>query len=314
MGKQIKCIYKIESKINSKVYIGQTINLMKRESAHKRKLITNKHENVYLQNHFNKHNRNKKFEDVFSITVIEQCDIKTDLSQKEIYWINFYDSTNPYKGFNLCVGGRQVKLCPRIEEKRKETLRSKSVPIYMYDLKGNLVKQFRSITDASEELNICTSRIFGAIKKEFRCGEFYFSKNLVGFKEYTSRNWTKVYVYTIEGVFVGHYNSICITAKEMKLNRNAVSNALNRGIRYKNYLFYREPKTFDKYIPNKSRKELYINVHDIQGNLVDRVYGLKECAQKYNMNINTLNSRCRRRSIVGGIYFQKELDSKLGEL
>lgn len=122
-----------------------------------------------------------------------------------------------------------------------------------------------------------------------------------------------VYCYLLNGEFVKKYNCISGCAEEMNFNRNAISNALNRGIRYKEYLFYREPKVFDNYIPNKSRKDLYINVFNIEGEQIDRVYGLKECAQKYNMNINTLNSRCRRLSVLNGIYFRKDYHTMIDQ-
>lgn len=46
-----------------------------------------------------------------------------------------------------------------------------------------------------------------------------------------------VYCYKLDGTFVNKYDSIRGCAEEMHLNKSAVSNALNRGIRYKQYLF-----------------------------------------------------------------------------
>jgi len=91
-------IYKITNLINNKVYIGQTIrNFEIRVKEYK----TKKMHNIYLENSFNKYGfENFKFE------IIENCSSMNELNDREIYWINHYDSTNRDKGYNINEGGR----------------------------------------------------------------------------------------------------------------------------------------------------------------------------------------------------------------
>ena len=92
-------IYKIENKVNGKVYIGQSIDIEHRWSGHKSKLRNNKHQNDYLQKSWNKYG-----EDNFDFSVICECN-KEDLDNKEIYYIDYYKSTDSKYGYNLREGG-----------------------------------------------------------------------------------------------------------------------------------------------------------------------------------------------------------------
>ena len=83
----------IKNNINNKSYIGQSINIENRWTHHKSELNNNRHINDYLQNAWNKYG-----EDNFSFIVIEECK-ESELNEKEIYYINKYNSMN--NGYNL---------------------------------------------------------------------------------------------------------------------------------------------------------------------------------------------------------------------
>ena len=90
-------IYKIMNLIDEKIYIGSSVNLLKRESKHFWMLKNNIHDNNHLQNSFNKSGvKNFKFE------IIEECD-ENLLIEKENYYITHYKSNNSEYGFNLAT-------------------------------------------------------------------------------------------------------------------------------------------------------------------------------------------------------------------
>ena len=92
-------IYKITNIDNNKVYIGQSVDIQVRWYNHKKELNRNKHGNSYLQNSWNLHGADK-----FKFDIIEECEISV-LDEKEIYWIKYYNSTDPKYGYNLIDGG-----------------------------------------------------------------------------------------------------------------------------------------------------------------------------------------------------------------
>ncbi len=91
-------IYKYTSPSN-KVYVGQTIqSLNKRFNGHCCYSKTDRSVNMYIKRAIHKYGRDK-----FHIKLIEECPIK-ELSKREKYWINYYDSYN--NGYNLTLGGQ----------------------------------------------------------------------------------------------------------------------------------------------------------------------------------------------------------------
>lgn len=95
-------IYKATNLINGKVYIGQTTNsLDQRIKQH----FSKKDDGTYF------HNALKKYgQDGFKWDVIDQADNENDLSEKEIYWISYYESfSDKNKGYNSTSGGETSK-------------------------------------------------------------------------------------------------------------------------------------------------------------------------------------------------------------
>lgn len=102
MIKHVKSgIYCIENKINNKKYIGQSINMKSRLSKHISELNRNCHENDYLQKSWNKYGS-----DNFKFYVLEYCE-KDILDEREIYYIDMFDTTNRGLGYNLKSGGQE---------------------------------------------------------------------------------------------------------------------------------------------------------------------------------------------------------------
>lgn len=92
-------IYLITNDINSKVYVGQTIqSLNKRFNGHCCYSKSDKSEAMYIKRAIHKYGRDK-----FHITLLEECPVNL-LNEREKYWISFYNSYN--EGYNLTKGGQ----------------------------------------------------------------------------------------------------------------------------------------------------------------------------------------------------------------
>lgn len=100
-------IYKITNLINGKVYIGQTIRkLSERWSSH-----CHHKNNTAIHNAITKYGKEN-----FSICVIDNANTRDELDQKEMFWINFYNSLSP-NGYNFTKGGIHYEIT---EETRKK--------------------------------------------------------------------------------------------------------------------------------------------------------------------------------------------------
>ena len=105
-------IYKITNIINNKIYIGQTILSIKRRWIKH----CQKNQCVNLYRAICKYGR-----DSFKIEQIDSASNQEELNVKEEYWIRFYDSMNPKKGYNLKSGGSRGKASDETKKKLRES-------------------------------------------------------------------------------------------------------------------------------------------------------------------------------------------------
>jgi group I intron endonuclease len=93
--KKIICIYKISFPETEKVYVGSTSRWPTRRSEHLNSLKKDKHFNIYMQRVFNKNGGKINFD------ILEEFESVENLISREQYWVDFFDSSNKNKGFNL---------------------------------------------------------------------------------------------------------------------------------------------------------------------------------------------------------------------
>lgn len=101
-------IYIIRNTVNSKVYIGQTrVSVQNRWKEHLRHA-------KYGDQIINKAMR-KYGTDKFYIETLEICD-DSIIDEREIYYIDLFDSTNKSKGYNVSLGGQTPKFKRKVLE------------------------------------------------------------------------------------------------------------------------------------------------------------------------------------------------------
>ena len=118
-------IYCIRNTENNKVYIGKALNIYLRAKSH----ITNlnrkvkKQENDYFINAWHKYGADK-FE-YFVLEYTEKDD--TILSDRELFWMKEYDSTNPLKGYNLRMdSGTRMIVHESTRKKYSDNMKARS--------------------------------------------------------------------------------------------------------------------------------------------------------------------------------------------
>lgn len=175
-------IYKIRNQINGKVYIGKTLeNIEERWKQHIKNAakIENQHRPLYRA-------INKYGIENFTIEQVEECDY-TIVNEREQYWINFYQSYIGFKpsfGYNATLGGdgcqyidystviniyiqnhnmtQTGKLLGIRRDTVSKILKDSSIKIIsptaskkvlQYDLEGNLIQEYSSLSLAAKSIN-----------------------------------------------------------------------------------------------------------------------------------------------------------------
>lgn len=130
-------IYKITNTINDKVYIGKTLSSIEKRFAEHKEDSRRAQEQVRpLYRAMNKYGQ-----DNFSIEVVEECPIEL-LSNREVYWINFYHSYE--NGYNATLGGDGKQL-------------------YDYDAIVNGFLSGKLIRELAQEFECCTDTVSAAL-------------------------------------------------------------------------------------------------------------------------------------------------------
>lgn len=135
-------IYKITNNINDKIYIGQTsTSLAERWYQHLSK-TRHKEDNSIVHKAIDKYGVEH-----FSILCVENIDansfnsLKNKLNEREKYWIDELNTISP-NGYNILYGGEYVPI------KRRS--------VYQFDLNGNFLRKFESLSDAYRFLGVGT--------------------------------------------------------------------------------------------------------------------------------------------------------------
>ena len=149
-------IYCAYNKVNGKRYIGQTIQrLCERKAAH-----YNKDADLYFHKALRKYSPEN-----WEWTIIDYADNKEALNDKEIYWIAYYDTTNPNKGYNIQSGGQGAnQTLEQIRYAREQFVKQHGVEYII----SNKLKNIRCVetgivyknaAEASRQTNIAHSHI-----------------------------------------------------------------------------------------------------------------------------------------------------------
>jgi len=161
-------VYLICNKTNNKKYVGQTSKTLgDRIAMH---IWQSKNQRGYFHKALSKYGIEN-----FDIQIIDVCDNKSSLNEREIYWINHFGSNNRDLGYNLTKGGSAYthvsvpkKDSDATKQKKSESAKRKwqdqeyrnrykrsrkdYIKIAQLDLNGNLVNVHPTITDAEKYL------------------------------------------------------------------------------------------------------------------------------------------------------------------
>jgi len=238
----------IKNIVNNKIYIGQSSDIQLRWTQHKRDLNNGIHHNCHLQSSWQKYG-----EHCFEFIIIEEC-LLEKLDEREIYWINYYDSYN--NGYNLDMGGKGCRGYKHTEEelyKMREIQHPKHV--IQCDRNGNYIKEWQSIAQISKTLGYSKRNIEACCNKiknhKTSYGFLWFYKDnyesnnidwnyYLSSKKQPSDKWVSVKVIDIINNIEYIFSSKQETCKQLNIGRSTFESCLKgKGqliTKYKMYL------------------------------------------------------------------------------
>ena len=152
-----KCgVYCIKNTINSKIYIGASVNIYKRLVSHKSCLNTRKvkQANTHITDDWHFYGSDK-----FVCSILEECDTSV-LKEKELYYMLKHNSLDLEKGYNLRSdkNGKYIAHKTTVEKLRLSTTESMTkerrnkIGIFASEFwKNNLVKKITMAENVSKK-------------------------------------------------------------------------------------------------------------------------------------------------------------------
>ena len=226
-------IYKITNKINGKCDIGQSIDIKRRINDHKH-CKTDKP----LYRAFKKYGI-----DNFDFEILEECS-QEELDQKEIYYINFYNSTTDGNGYNLEHGGefKDIILCEEAKKKAVEGFKKaiKNMPKEQFEEwhkkiglkhKGKIVSQ-----EQREKISKTLKKYFkdenvrknlSAKHKGKVISLFTRIKMSIIQQEKMKQYAKKVLQYDLNNNLIAEYNSLQDASKQTGFCKSGIGNCCN---------------------------------------------------------------------------------------
>lgn len=194
-------IYAIKNLVNNKMLVGSSVNIKSRLAKHLRMLTKNKHYNKPLQYEYNTYGSNN-----FHTLVIDICS-KEQLAEKELHYINLFDSFNG--GYNQTLSTTRNYI----------NNTNKRVPFVVHDLLLDEVHHFSSLYEMAG--------FFGIDKYHSAKQAILFDGRYIKYRGTKNLEFTKYYLKDLNGNVIKSYPSKYHLSHDLKLCLSRIELATN---------------------------------------------------------------------------------------
>lgn len=275
-------IYIISNSVNSKIYIGSTVNFYARYKNHTSDLVKNKHENPKLQNFVNKYNINN-----LSFKILKLCNAEKLYRIEQVY-LDFYQSYE--NGFNIAKDTFKTRFGIKSSQDTKNKISKvqKNKVLNEKGYKENLIKRLKEY-----EMNNPDSRSINMKK---------FHKSLnenPELKEKYCLNLSKKDVIKVykDDILIDEIVGIIEVTKKYNISSGVLGDSLNynRKIlkgKFKGYKFTCEGRNSIDRVRNNNNTILVSK----NGVYIETLKSLLEVSLKYNLHCCTIKKLIKNKS------------------
>lgn len=271
MHKKVSGIYRIRNLLDNKVYIGLSSNINQR-------FIQHKTDSKSMINDKPLHNAIRKYGiENFEFSIIEYCDI-SKLSDKEKFWIEFYNSTDRDCGYNLHGGGQSnIEVSSETREKLRNAQQNK-IPIVKLNRFGSFIERYESVNHASKSNDFnYPSDIYKMAIKKIKCkyikNYIYVTEDDYISGDYLIDKTDWVVQFDLDSNYITHYYNMSDASMNTGVKSSCISNACNKIVKTGGgFLWCRYNEFENGYYPitnDKERKKSYISTGNYHVSIIN---------------------------------------------
>jgi len=267
---------------------------------------------------YNKKDRGKYWKGIvsktdYSIEILVESDDREFIMNKEKEFIKIYGKVSDKTGtlVNFTNGGNApYKWNGTIEN---NSFVNKSKKVYLYNLGGLFIKQFKSHTETALYLGSTVSNVSIPFRNKYSSGNYIYSDKFLGEKADLSAyniKKTKIAIYKLDLIskeIISSFSSIKEASDIEKINHFLIYHAVKNKRMAKGFLWIRQSdfKNIDK-IKFKTRfKEVYRK--DELGNIM--IYkSVTDAAKDLNIDLSGVSTRIRTKKKIDGFLFSFKND------
>ena len=263
--------------------------------------------------------------DNFSKEIIEECETKELLNEREKYWISYYNAVKSNKFYNIANGGdggntisgyskEQLEEYKKFKHElhMKTALKGEDVPVSILSEKQVLeiierLKKNEYSSYIANEYNVSPGTISDI--REHKTWK-HLTSNIV-FDDISKRRGNSekrqkaVYQYSLTGKLLNKFKSGALAEKETGISRKLISAVCHGEKRQTHgYIWRLECDEFNKYETENSH-EIKVDKYDLQGNYIETFQTIKQASQSIGTNYavgRVINGKFKP---VGGFYWVK---------
>ena len=258
----------------------------------------------------------------FSKEIIEECDSKELLDERERYWINYYNATKSDHFYNIAKGGDGGNVVAGYTEKEYVDFQNKRMKAVNLNRRQGeqcvaskltenqvleIVRRLKNNefhSDIAKDYNVSTSTI-----DDIRCHKTWkhLTQNII-FDDISKRNRPRngkpVVQYENDGKYVATYKNAREAQKETGISYKLISSVCNGSKRIAHgYIWRFVGDSFDKYEPENAYL-IKVDKYDLDGNFIQTFDSIVEA----NNSIETGRvdrALKTKNKYAGGFYWTK---------